>query len=266
VKRLAAFALVVAASCAPALREPPALETLTTRGPASAASDPAALLREADAAWAKRPDADAVRAAESLYLRAAQGDQNDIDGLMGAVRAKAWLADHGADAKTREALAVSAVQAAQWCARRRPDAVACDYWLAIAVGVQAREIRARADDGMKTMVARLQRAIDGDAAYDEAGPHRIMAILLTRAPSWPLGPGDVELAIEHAEAAIALRPDYPPNQMALGEALAAAKQKGQARDAYGRARGLAVSRKGAGDPDAAGWIDEIDAALAKLKP
>jgi predicted Zn-dependent protease len=225
-----------------------------------------ALLAEADAAWARRPDAAAVREAEALYFQAAQAAENDVAGLIGAARAKAWLADHGGDAKSREEQAVSAVQTAQWCVRREPENGACDYWLAIAVGLQAREVRATADDGLKTMVAELTLAIERDPTYDQAGPHRVMAILLTRAPSWPLGPGDVESALEHAQKAIELRPDYPPNTLALGEALAAAKQRGEARDAYARARLVAAALREAGDPDASDWIAQADEALAKIKP
>jgi tetratricopeptide (TPR) repeat protein len=267
VRRLFVIAIAAAAmSCTPALREPPSIDALAARSTPQSASDAPTLLRDADAAWAKRPDTAAVAEAESLYLRAAQADEKDIVGLIGAVRAKAWLADHQADAKARQALAVSAVQTAQWCTRRQSDAAACDYWLAIAVGLQAREMRSTADNGLKTMVPALQRAIERDPSYDEAGPERVMAILLTRAPSWPLGPGDIEAALEHAQAAVGLKPDYPPNVMALAEALAAAKQKGEARDAYVRARASASTRAAAGDPDAAGWLAEIDAAVAKIKP
>ena len=266
-RRLLAIAVASAAvSCTPALREPPSIDALAARPRPAAPSDAATLLRDADAAWARRPDVTSVGEAEALYLHAAQTDETGIAGLIGAVRAKAWLADRQADAKAREALAVSAVQTAQWCTRRDSQAAACDYWLAIAVGLQAREMRSTADDGLKTMVAALQRAIERDPSYDEAGPDRIMAIVLTRAPSWPLGPGDVEGALEHAQTAVALKPDYPPNVMALAEALAAAKQKGEARDAYARARASASTRAAAGDPDAAGWIAEIDTAVAKIKP
>jgi tetratricopeptide (TPR) repeat protein len=255
-----------AAGCAPALREPPSLATLSTRPAPEIPPDVPALLAEGDAAWARRPDVAAVRQAEALYFQAAQTDEKDVAGLIGAVRAKAWLADHGGDAKSREDLAVSAVQTAQWCVRRRPDDAGCDYWLAIAVGLQAREVRATADDGLKTMVAELTRAIERDPTYDNAGPHRIMALVLTRAPSWPLGPGDVESALEHAQKAIELRPDFPPNTLALGEALAAAKQREEARNAYARAKSLAEARREAGDPDASEWIAQADDALAKIKP
>ena len=127
---------------------------------------------------------------------------------------------------------MSAVQTSQWCQRRQPELAACDYWLALAVGLQAREVRITADDGLKKMVAGLQRAIDKDPEYDEAGPHRVMALVLLRAPSWPVGPGDAEAGLEQAKKAVALRPGFPPNLFALGEAHAALKDRAAAREAY----------------------------------
>lgn len=257
---------VAAAGCTPALREPPALSTLSVKPVGAETSDAPSLLREADLRWAKRPDVDAVREAEAMYLRAAEADEHDVVGLIGAVRAKAWVADHERDARARQATAVSAVQTAQWCKRRSPDLAACDYWLAVAVGLQARENRATADNGLKTMVPALQRAIDKDSAYDDAGPHRVMALVLLRAPGWPLGPGDAEAGLAAAERAVALRPEYPPNVIALAEALAANKDRAKAREAYTRAKTLAAARRDAKDPDAPFWIIEADQALARLKP
>ena len=254
---------LAAAGCAPALREPPPLSTLATRPAGVGVPD---VLAAADAAWARRPDVPSVRSAEALYLNIAQSDSDDVEALVGAVRAKAWLVEHESDSKKREELAVSAVQTAQWCLKRGPDSAACEYWLAIAVGLQAREIRATADDGLKKMVASLDRAIAADAAYDRAGPERILALVLVRAPGWPLGPGDPDLAVEHARKAVALAADFPPNVLALGEALAAVKEKPAAREAYLRARSLAQAQQGAGDPDAPEWIAQADQALTKLKP
>lgn len=263
-------ALVVLAAaavgCTPALREPPSVAALASKPAPVTLPDPASLLREADLRWARRPDVEAVKEAEALYLRAAQLDEKDVLGLIGAARTKAWLTDHLPGARVRAELAVSAVQTAQWCKRREPELAACDYWLAVAVGLQAREVRVTADDGLKTMVPALQRAIEKDPAYDDAGPHRVMALVLLRAPGWPVGPGDVEAGLEHAKKAIALRPDYPPNHFALAEALAGNKHRDQAREAYVRGKALAAARRDAMDPDAPFWIVEADEALASLKP
>jgi hypothetical protein len=260
------FLAALAAGCSPALREPPSVASLASRPSPTTPPDPASLLREADLRWAKRPDVAAVSEAESLYLKAAELDENDVLGLIGAVRAKAWLTDHEREARLRAEMAVSAVQTAQWCTRRAPQLAACEYWLALAVGLQAREVRLTADDGLKTMVPALQLAIKGDPAYDDAGPHRVLALVLLRAPAWPLGPGDIEGGLEHAKQAVALRPDYPPNVFALAEALAANKDKNGARENYIKGKALAAALRDASNPDAPFWIVEANEALSKLRP
>ena len=265
-RRALILVAALATGCSPALREPPSVASLASKQAPVTLPDPASLLREADLRWAKRPDVAAVREAEALYLRAAQVDENDVLGLIGATRTKAWLIDHERDSKLRAEMAVSAVQTAQWCKRREPELSVCEYWLAVAVGLQAREVRLTADDGLKTMVPALQFAIEKDPLYDDAGPHRVMALVLLRAPAWPLGPGDVEAGLEHARHAVALRPDYPPNVFALAEALAANKDRDGAREAYIKGKALAAALRDASDPDAPFWIVEADEALAKLRP
>lgn len=260
------LAAALAAGCTPALREPPSVASLASKPSPVTLPDSTSLLLEADLRWAKRPDVAAVGEAESLYLRAAELDEKDVIGLIGATRTKAWLTEHERDTKLRADFAVSAVQTAQWCRRRDPELAACEYWLAVAVGLQAREVRVTADDGLKTMIPALKRAIEKDPDYDDAGPHRVMALVLLRAPGWPVGPGDVEAGLEHARQAVALRPDYPPNQFALAEALAANKDREGAREAYIRGKALAAGRREAMDPDAPFWIVEADEALAKLRP
>src|SRR5882672_675038 len=244
----------LAAGCSPALREPPSVASLASKPAPVTLTDSASLLREADLRWAKRPDVEAVKEAEALYLRAAGVDESDVLGLIGATRTKAWLIEHQRDTRVRAETAVSAVQTAQWCGRRRPELPACDYWLAVAVGLQAREVRVTADDGLQTIVPALQRAIEGDPTYDDAGPHRVMALVLVRAPGWPLGPGDVEAGLAQARQAVALRPEYPPNIFALAEALATNKDREQARAIYIRGKVLAAARRDVMDPDAPFWI------------
>jgi hypothetical protein len=257
VRRAVALASFLAASsCAPALRPPPGLETTPS------ATDAASSLAAAGAAWSRRPDAGAVRDAERLYLQAARADTADVTPLIGAARARAWLAERESDPKRREELAVSCVHAAQWCSERQPGLPACDYWLAIALGLQAREVPTTAEDGIKKMVAALERAIAKDASYDHAGPERVMAIVLARAPGWPLGPGDRESALVHARKAVALDGGHPPNVLALAEALAALDDEAAAREAFLRARGIAASRTD--DPDAADWIAQAERGLAAM--
>jgi len=253
----------ILAGCAAALHEPPPVSAIARAGPAVGKEGVPELLAAADASFAGRPDLEAVRRAEALYLEAAASDESRVDGLLGAVRAKTWLAEHVAGASARETLAVSAVQAAQWCGRRAPEDRACDYWLAVALGLQARERHSTAEDALKRMVALLRRAAAAGPALDEAGPHRVLALVLLRAPAWPIGPGDPEAGLDEARKAVALRPGHPPNQVALGEALAAAGKAQAARQAYLEALDLARSRQAAGDPDAGDWVREAEGALAR---
>jgi tetratricopeptide (TPR) repeat protein len=255
---LAAFAIL--AGCAPALREPPTLDEMA--GQPAAVDDVAGLPARADALWNERSLA-SVSAAERLYLQAATAEPQRIEGLTGAARAGVWLANHEAEPDARERAATAAVHAAQWCDRRRPGEAACQYWLAVALGVQARERRATAIDALPRIVELLELAAEGDPELEEAGPHRVLALVLLRAPGWPTGPGDPDLGLEQARLAAALRPDHPPNQLCLGEALGATGDREGSRRAYERALSLARPLAASGNPDAGEWIEEAERALEK---
>jgi tetratricopeptide (TPR) repeat protein len=113
------------------------------------------------------------------------------------------------------------------------------------------------------MVALLHEAIASDPRLDRAGPHRVLALVLLRAPGWPVGPGDPEEALREAEKAVALFPDDAENQLALGEALDKNGRAKDARAAWEKAAALAEKEAAGGDPDAARVRDEARSALAK---
>src|SRR4029077_7927386 len=95
VKRLfLVLVAALAAGCSPALREPPSVADLASNRATVKLPEAASFLREGALRWAKRPDVDAVKEAEALYLRAAEADDKDVLGLIGATRSKAWLTDH----------------------------------------------------------------------------------------------------------------------------------------------------------------------------
>jgi tetratricopeptide (TPR) repeat protein len=276
---LLAGALATTAACARALHEPPPLTAIgpasvpaADRASASSASTPAAspgdvngLLRDAAGAFAKRPDSRAVSGSLDLYLRAARADEARVEGLLGAAEASAWLIEHEADAPRRERLATEAVQICQWCVRRAPERIECNYRLALAIGQQARERSSTALDGLKRMMPLLDQVIARAPTLDAAGGHRVMALVLLRAPGWPTGPGDPEAALEHARKADALVPDEAQNLLALAEALSATDQQEEARKTYARAEAIAKASAAAGNPDAAEWADTAARALRTLK-
>ena len=264
------IALALAPACRSALREPPPVAVLGTATlPAPAAAPPAAdvdrLLGEAEASFARRPEVAAVATARELFLAAARADEGRAEGLLGFARATAWLIEHERDGARRAALATEGVQACQWCERRAADNVECRYRLALALGQQARERPTTAADALPRIVLLLEEVIASEPRLDDAGGNRVLGLLLLRAPGWPTGPGDPDAGLEHARKAEELAPQYPPNLLVLGEALAATGRAEQARLADQRALELAKSRAAAGDPDAGEWVEAAARALAELR-
>lgn len=259
--RLFWLAGLLGAGCASALKEPPPISTLQREPSGTVPGN--ALLQEAAEEYAKRPDPAAVRRAEGLCLAAAQADESQSAGLVCAIQAKAWLADREKDVKVRTDLAVSAVQAGQWCLRREPSSAACKFWLAVGLGLQARDRPTTVEDGLKRMAQLLLEVARDAPLLEEAGPDRVLAVMQLRAPGWPIGPGDTEEALVHARKAVELRPDYPPNQLVLGEALLKNARKAEGRQALLRAVELAGQPPWSGDPDVATWVADAQALLAQ---
>jgi hypothetical protein len=115
-----------------------------------------------------------------------------VEQLAAAVAEDARRSDAESDAKIRERLAADAGREAQACLERAPQAAACLYYHAIALGLEARAHPLRAGEALKSMLDALAGAEAADAGIDEAGPARVKALVLIKAPAWPLGPGDAE--------------------------------------------------------------------------
>ncbi|MGH9869914.1 MAG: hypothetical protein ACREAA_17345 [Candidatus Polarisedimenticolia bacterium] len=203
-----------------------------------------------------------MREAAGVWLQAVGAEPSNLEALAGLARARVWLSDHETGADARRDAARQAVEAAQWCEQAFPRHPVCAYWMGAGLGVQARERQTTALDALPRIMQAFQRAQAGDPDLDQAGPDRALALFFVRAPAWPAGPGDPELGLEHARAAVERAPSHPPNLMALGEALAATKDKEESEKAYQKALELAKASAAAGDPDAAEWIEEIEGALA----
>jgi len=246
------------------LREPPPVALLGgVHATVPSGASPDALLRQGEASFARRPQKGAVEAARELFLAAARESETDVRGLLGAARTSAWLIEHEADGTRRERLATEAVQASQWCERRAPALVECRYRLALALGQQARERPSTADDALPRIVALLEQVAVAEPLLDDAGADRVLALTLLRAPGWPVGPGNADLALEHAQKADALVPDHPFNLLTLGEALAKTGSRDEAARVYQRAEALA--RAATSDPDAAEWAVSAATARAALR-
>ena len=250
------------AACSRAVQEPSPLASYAPgQGQGRSASQHVAA---GDAAWARRGEPGQAARAQGFYLDAAVADGKRADALLRAMRALTYRIEFERGV-AREKLAQTAVELGQWCQRRAPAEAECDYRLAIALGQLARERPSVGKDALSRMVSLLERAIAAAPMLDSAGPHRVLAMVLMRAPGWPLGPGDTDAALEHAREAVRLAPRDAANQLVLGDALAATDHAAEARAAYTTAMQLATSARNAGDPDAARWLAEARAGLAKTQ-
>ena len=179
--------------------------------------------------------------------------------LAAAIKAAAARSDHEPDGKIRGELAADASRDAQACLSREPQSAACLYGQAVALGLEARAHPTHAGEHLSAMLDNLARAESADPNYDEAGPARVRALVLIRAPGWPLGPGDTEAGLVAARRAVALRPLYLPNVLALAEALTKSGDAGGARENYARAHDAALALPAAADRDE--WLREADQGL-----
>jgi hypothetical protein len=206
-----------------------------------------ALLAAGCSAPAPRPEPPAAPASVEQRLQAIMQDARE--------------GEHQADAGSRASLAEDAGRQAEACLAMEPQAVACLYGHALALGLEARAHPAHAGELLKRMLADLDAAEAADPAYDEAGPERVRALVLTRAPGWPLGPGDAAAGVTFARRAVDLRPQYPPNLLALAEALAKSGDAAAAHAAWQQARERALALPATADRDE--WLREADRGLQR---
>jgi hypothetical protein len=184
-----------------------------------------------------------------------------VEELAAAVARDSRRSDSETDSTIRERIADDAARNADACLAQAPQAAACLYSHALALGLEARAHPIHAGDFLKSMLEALERADAADPQYDQAGPARVRALVLVRAPGWPLGPGDPDAGLLAARRAVALTPQYPPNWLSQAEAQMKTGDAGGARESFMRARDLAEGLPTSPDRDE--WLREADAGLRK---
>ncbi len=254
-----AIFVAVLSGCVPALKKPPPLHTETGRENITAAQETSERLRAADLFLQRTPGE--ARQAAVILRQTADRSAQPRETLFDLARVLVWLAGHESDAAIRSADAEAAVHAGQWCLEVSPGEPACHYWLGIAVGVQARERRTTALDALPLMIELLQQARVASPQLDHGGPDRVLALVYLRAPGWPGGPGDPDLGYEHADHAMKIDPSWPPNRLALAEALVAIERQAEGLREYELALQYAKRAEENGDPDASEWAAEAADAL-----
>ena len=182
-----------------------------------------------------------------------------IADLAAAIQQDAHKSDHESDGGVRGQLADDATRNAEACLTLNGGAAACLYGRAVAFGLEARAHPTHANELLKNMLETLTKAEAADASYDEAGPARVRALVLLKAPAWPLGPGDADEGLTAAQRAVSLRPGYPANLLALAEAQAKTGDTAGARATYARARDAALTQPPSADRET--WVHEAEQAL-----
>jgi hypothetical protein len=249
--------LLLLASCSSAMNAPSPIAVYAPGNANGRSADQ--LIAEANAAWSHRAEAKQADTALGLYLDAAVADPHRIDGMLGAMRALSYRIEYepGVD---RARLAHEAVDIGQWCQRTAPDPE-CHYRLAIALGQEARERPSIGMDAVHRMVDLLHQAIAAEPQLDDAGPHRVLALILLRAPSWPVGPGDSEAALAEARKAVQLAPNAPANQLVLAQTLAANDHREEAKAAFHKTAVLATATGHPHDPEVEHWLAEAQSGI-----
>jgi tetratricopeptide (TPR) repeat protein len=182
-----------------------------------------------------------------------------VEELAAAVAKDSQKSGTESNAKVREQLAAHALVESQACLQLAPQAPACLYYHALALGLEARAHPLHAPELLKSMLETLSAAEAADPNYDKAGPERVKAMVLVRAPSWPLGPGDADTGVAEARKAVELQPQHPPNQLALAEALSKSGDADGARQAYQRAHDLAQALPASADRN--DWLKQANQGL-----
>lgn len=126
-------------------------------------------------------------------------------------------ADLAPDNAQRARFAQEGIAAAQRALAIKPTLAAAYYYLGLNQGQLARTRKLSALGLLDDIEASWLKAIELDAAYDYAGPHRSIGILYRDAPGWPLSLGNRTKARRHLEKAVQLAPGYPDNQLSLLE-------------------------------------------------
>jgi hypothetical protein len=189
----------------------------------------------------------------------AGGSAAAVEQYAATIKANSERSDHESDGKVRVDLAAQSSSAADACLALDPQAAACQYGKAVATGMEARAHPTRAVGLLSSMLQNLGNADSADPNYDKAGPARVRALVLIRAPGWPVGPGDTDAGLAAARRAVSLQPDYPPNTLALAEALSKTGDEKGAREAYSHARDQAQASPSG--PERDGWVHDAEDGL-----
>jgi hypothetical protein len=161
---------------------------------------------------------DLMRALEG-YERAEELVGRSVETMIRRARAILFIAEPQPGSDEALAWAEAGEELSRQIVERAPNRVEGHYYEALFIGLKAREKSVpKALLLLPRMASRARRAVEIDETYDDAGPLRLMGMLLITAPPWPASVGDTEEGLELLERAVFLS-DYPRNRLLLAKSL-----------------------------------------------
>jgi len=193
--------------------------------------------------------------------RAEASDPGDRAAALALARCTHLAADSDLDDVQVMALTEEGMAALARAGLAADDAEAA-YVRALNLGLFVRAKGMLAVGRLSELVALLKTA-GALPAQDQGGPLRVLGLLYVRAPSWPMGPGDLDAALEILQRAVRDYPNHPLNHLYLAYALVDAGERARARSEIARAQALCA-------PEQFGqwarrWRAEAEALMARIR-
>ena len=160
-------------------------------------------------------------------------DPKNYEAAWKAARAATWLADELYDDKNKRAhYAGVGVDYAKAAIADNPGGVEGYYYLGETMGLAATTKLVGGKFDVPKVRDAWKKAITIDPGYNHGGPYRDLGTLYTKAPPWPASIGDTGQGVDYLKKALAIAPDYPQNNLFLGDAYAADGQSDKALEQY----------------------------------
>ncbi|MBM3891590.1 MAG: tetratricopeptide repeat protein [Verrucomicrobia bacterium] len=223
------------------------------------------LVEESDKLWQARAAPANVEKALDTLKESLKIAPHNSQALWRAARACFSLAERAGadkDKKKQLELADQGIDYAKRATFVDTASTGGHYYLALNYGMHADAVPSQGLAMVKPMLKELKIVDDLDSSYDYGGPDRVMGQIYLHAPPWPTSVGDIDEAIDHLEDAADDHPQYPENQLALGEAYLKARKHNDARKHLQRV--LDAQPKPDWAAELPGWQKRARELMAKL--
>ncbi len=185
---------------------------------AAVAADTAAMMKQADDAWAQRADKAKTQEAADLYEAILVEEPTNYDAAWKAAKALYRVGDKGPD-DAKEATFEKAVNLAKKAVQIKPDDPMGHYWLGVVYGQYG---KAKGISKSLSLVDPIKEemafVISKDPKFEGGGAQRVLGRLYFKLPG--LFGGDNDKSIEYLEEAVKIGPNYYLNHVFLAETLA----------------------------------------------